>query len=247
MKIVILSTQRSGSTLVCDDFFGTSKLGRPTEHYLELWDKNTLDDIEVYFDTHAKTSNGIIAVKIMANQLARIDNLYKKVGGRPYRFFFIIKRDNPYKYFFEQYKKAIFFRVYREDKVAQAVSLIFSERTDVFHLVDDSEKLKGLVGKETTDQNVRNVSFEYDGDEIKRRLEFIKKNELILDHFCEVYRIKPHIIKYEDILEGNGYVKDIGKRIGIKQVKPSSRTLKKIGGLDAQYWIDNYKKEENIG
>lgn len=245
MKIVILSTQRSGSTLVCDDFLGTKKLGRPTEHYLGVWNKSSQQEIGDYFKNKATSQNGVRSVKIMANQLRKIDQLYENLGSHSYRLpFFRINKKNPYKFLFEEYKNAAFFRVYREDKVAQAVSLIFSERTDVFHLVENTEKLKGIVGKETNDQSIKEVSFEYDRAEIDKRLHFIKNNETILDEFCKYYKIKPTIIKYEDIISGNGYIVDIAKSLGVNDVMPSKRTLKKIGGSNSKYWIDRYKSGE---
>jgi len=247
MKLVILSTQRSGSTLVCDDFAGTKKLGVPTEHYIKLLNKNncSLEDIENYFNKFAKTANGVEAVKIMANQLDPINNLYKKAGLDPYKRFLSFQKKNEYPYFFKQYKNAKFFRVFREDKIAQAVSLIFSEKTDVFHLVESSEKLKNIVGKETEDANIRNVSFEYNRDEIDQRLNFIKKNENKLDDFCSMYNIEPYLIKYENIISSNNYIKKIGNDLGISDANPAERSLKKIGGANALYWIEKYKKELN--
>lgn len=245
MKLVILSTQRSGSTLVCDDFIGTGKLGRPTEHYLELWNKNSQQEIQDYLKANATSQNGVESIKIMANQLKKIDQLYAKVGSNSHTPpFYRINKKNPYKYLFEQYKNAAFFRVYREDKVAQAVSLIFSERTDVFHLVENTEKLRGIVGKETSDQSIKEVSFEYDRAEIDKRLHFIKENESLLDEFCKYYKIKSTIIKYEDIISGNSYIVDIARALGINNVNPGKRTLKKIGGSNAKYWIDRYKNGE---
>jgi LPS sulfotransferase NodH len=253
MKIVILSTQRSGSTLVCDDFAGTGKLGIPTEHFLKFDnnEKRNLNYIQTYLAKNATTNNGVEAVKIMANQLDAINQLYKECGVTPYRKpWYRNKKNNPYKYLFETFKDAVFFRVYRQDKVAQAVSLYFSERTDVFHLVENSKNMQNIVGKETEDTTIRNVSFEYDKNEIDSRLRYIQKNEDLLDAFCDAYNIKTYLINYEEITSNNDYIKKIGDYIkkigdyaGIENLKPGKRRLKKIGGANAQQWIDRYKSE----
>ncbi len=35
-QLIIFSTQRSGSTMVCDDIAGTNLLGRPSEYLMKL-------------------------------------------------------------------------------------------------------------------------------------------------------------------------------------------------------------------
>ena len=74
-NIVILSTQRSGTTMVCDDFAGTGVLGLPTEYYHDLLSQQTeglnKELVNSYLEK-GKSPNGVRSVKIMANPLLAI-------------------------------------------------------------------------------------------------------------------------------------------------------------------------------
>ncbi len=247
MKIVILSIQRSGSTLVCDDFIGTNVMGKPTEHYIKLFETEDLNlhTIRSYLSKNSKTPNGVQAVKIMANQLRKINDLYKHNGGRDFKRFLFFKNNGPYDYLFNEYKDAKFIRIYRSDKVAQAVSMVFSGKTNIYHLVKNNS-LKDFVGKETQDKININVDFEYSKESIDYHLNFIKEQEECLNNFINTYQIKPIDIKYEDIIHDQNYLYHIAKRLGIKNVTPSERTLMKMAGKNSRIWIDRYKKEANL-
>ena len=166
-NIVILSTQRSGTTMVCDDFAGTGVLGLPTEYYHDLLSQQTeglnKELVNSYLEK-GKSPNGVRSVKIMANQLQKINKLYKDIGGNKYTRIF--GSSKPHDYLYEQYKKALFVRVIRKDKIAQAVSLIFSQKTNVYHLFDGESKMNALIGKSTQNLDIRNVEFNYNAREI---------------------------------------------------------------------------------
>ena len=38
-RIILLSTQRSGSTMVCDDLAGAEVFGRPSEYFIRVLEK----------------------------------------------------------------------------------------------------------------------------------------------------------------------------------------------------------------
>ncbi len=133
--------------------------------------------------------------------------------------------------------------MYRNDKVAQAVSMAFASRTNIYHLVENKDTLKDIAKKETTDELIKNVEFEYDPEEIEKRLSWIKQQEQTIDDFLSIYKIKPLIINYEDIIEQQNYIIELAKKLGFSEVSTSKRTLKKITGKNAQYWIDRFKSE----
>lgn len=118
-KIVILSTQRSGSTVVCDDVEGTGKLGRPSEYFIKVIDalEKGPEDLESLIREavgKGKTENGITSIKVMANQIFPIGRALPKSK--------ICNNKDNKECFYELFKDAVFARVIRQDKLAQAVS-----------------------------------------------------------------------------------------------------------------------------
>ncbi len=82
-KIIICTTQRSGSTMLADDLSLTEKLGSPREYLiklknLEVKSRNTVGDYLNIMKQQGSTPNGVFAIKIMAKQIESTNSILKK-------------------------------------------------------------------------------------------------------------------------------------------------------------------------
>lgn len=218
-KILICTTQRSGSTMVCDDMQRVG-LGRPDEHFYS-WGNPGERDWAVAYDGLVRdaTANGIQASKIMANK-AQI------VNGR-FATFVEATQPGPYKFLRTVYADAVWLWLRRGDKIAQAISLFLAEKSGVFHSVSD--KSKGLVpGKAVlAGQNGSAIpAVEYDFEAIRRHLDFVTRGDLLWSEFFRMTRIAPIVWDYES--HSLDKVIALAKKMGVEPTVARERNLNKL-------------------
>lgn len=240
MKIVILSTQRSGSTLVCKDLAGTSVLGNPDEHFLDLVytsssTRKSSKELDKLIEQRGRSPNGVVSIKVMANYLNLVNKLYYPHASPP-------QNDNKYLYFYKSVRGAYFIRVIRNDLVAQSVSRIMAQKTGIYHKTSKS-KIELKPGY--TDSNSRNESFPYDRLEITKEINNIKSENRILDYFVKSNKIETKCLQYEIFAKSNSYLYEISADLNLGEISPKQRQLKKIAGDTSELWIRRYKKEQS--
>ena len=206
ISYAIATTPRSGSTYLCNLLESTNIAGYPSEHlrfaaqelsrhcnfnYLKL-----LDNLM----THRITSNGVFGTKLISH------------------FLFELQHTEPD---FSQIFKSIdkFILLVRKDKLAQAVSLVIAQKTEVWHLngsaknISYESKLKNI---EINDALLDNVA---------QKLNFINKQETRLKKTLANHKKKPLTVVYEDILEdANLQIKRILDFLAI--AKPQSSLIR---------------------
>lgn len=238
-KLIVLATQRNGSTMVCDDIAGTNQLGKPSEYFIKVIDEmNQLSKDQVYslimeVFAKGKSDNDQIAIKIMSNQIRQIGMALQKSG--------LCSCKDPEKCFYTFFKDSIFCRVVREDKVAQAVSRIVAFQTNIYHSADDTTGLEGMLGKVSSQRNESNLT--YNKDKISSEIKNIMKEETYLDTFIAKYNLKTELIIYEKVISDRSYIEKIAKKLSIDEVQVKERRLKKISGSISKQWIEQYKSE----
>ncbi|TCK07250.1 Stf0 family sulfotransferase [Marinobacterium mangrovicola] len=236
-RLVILSTQRSGSTMVCDDIAGAGALGRPSEYFIKVIDSSEKVDSQELkrlireVDERGQTENDITAVKIMSNQIRPIGKALKKSG--------ILNIDDADECFYEYFKGSVFVRVRRADKVAQAVSRVMAQQTDVYHSADETNGLEGMLGKVSKSRD--NTKLHYDEVAIRNSLKSIGREEAFLDQFVSKFSLNVVNIRYEDVVKDRSYVSKIGELFGLESVSLNDRRLRKISGSEAAEWIEKFK------
>ena len=178
----ILTTPRSGSTYLCDLLNSTAIAGHPSEHlrlatqelarhcnfnYLKLLD-NLLE--------YRTTSNGVFGTKLISH------------------FLFELQRTKPD---FQQIFQSIeqFILLIRKDKLAQAISLVLAQKTEVWHLHSDARK---------TSYQSELESIEIDDhllNDVEQKVIFIEQQEARLKKILADHQIQPLVVVYEDILD----------------------------------------------
>lgn len=239
-KIIILSTQRSGSTMVCDDFEGTGVLGRPSEYFINAIENFELNNSEnskallKEVDKKGSGRNGVTSVKIMSNQIQSIIEIILDSK--------LISETRPDYAFKEYFQSAFFVRVNRLDKVAQAVSRLSASKTGIYHTSDRSDDLKGMLGK-LSDQDRDESELTIEDYEIEEEIRNIEKEEKYLTALCNKLNINVVGVNYENCIDNQNYLDTIGKILGINSLEKKQRRLKKVSGQKTNNIIENYKKK----
>ena len=246
IKILICSTQRSGTTMICEDFRNTGVLGNPNE-YFNHWgsNKEAIDSIDWEKNleniiTQAKTENDVLSIKVMANQMHSVNQKLLTFSKKTdYKEKFLSE-------FYETFKDAFYIRVYRRDKLRQAISALIARKTEIFHAVDKSvdnyfagKLLKGY-------KEDYNTEFDTDITEIDTQIKHIYSQESIWDKFFDQNNIKYYPLYYEDICNSDyQYLHKISKEIGISipDKTPQRKSLKLSNSINEE-WVQRYQEEK---
>ena len=240
-KLLILSTQRSGSTMICDDIASTGVLGQPNEYFIkpiDLWyaNKNKSNVVEIINEIPFKSSssNGVQAVKIMSNQIDPIGAILNKVN--------LASGKNNLDCFFNYFSDFTFVRVARIDQVAQAVSRIMAKNTGIYHYLDPAKSSLRLGRSSPRERNESGI--EYSHDLIQTNINDIMAEEKTMENYLQMYSIDPLKIIYEDSIASRSYINEIASRLGIPPISIlAERGIKKVGGSISQSWIARFKQE----
>lgn len=182
ISYAVITTPRSGSTYFCDLLESTTVAGYPAEHlrlatqelsrncnfnYLRLL--NNLIQYRV-------TNNGIFGTKLISHFLFELHKT---------------------KFDFDQIFLALdkFILLTRRNKLAQAVSLVIAQQTEVWHLRDDINNLNYQAKLENIviDTNLL--------ENVEQKLNFINRQEERLQKTLSKYKIEPLFLVYEDVVE----------------------------------------------
>ncbi|MGB5713176.1 MAG: Stf0 family sulfotransferase [Waterburya sp.] len=182
ISYAIVTTPRSGSTYLCDLLESTKIAGNPSEHlrlaakelsrhcnfnYLKL-----LDNLMAY----RVTPNGVFGTKLISH------------------FLFDLQQTKPdFKQIFKSVDK--FILLVRKDKVAQAVSLVVAQKTEVWHLRNNGNNTNYQSKLENI--KINNALL----DNVEQKYNFINKQEARLKKVLANNQIEPLTVVYEDILD----------------------------------------------
>lgn len=211
ISYAILTTPRSGSTYLCDLLDSTKIAGHPREDLRLAAQELSLHcnfDYLKLLDSLRQcrtTDNGVFGTKLISH------------------FLFELQQSKPD---FPQIFKSIdkFILLIRKDKVAQAVSLVLAQKTEVWHLYGSANNL---------DYRSQLDNIEIDRallDDVEQKYHFINRQEDRLRRILANNQINPLEIIYEDILEdAPSQVNRILDFIGI--VKPDSYIMQIESGI----------------
>jgi LPS sulfotransferase NodH len=184
ISYAILTTPRSGSTYLCDLLDSTKIAGYPSEHLRlatqELARHCNFDYLRLLHNLmqYRVTANGVFGTKFISHFLFELQ--HNKLN---------------FKQIFKSLDK--FILLIRKDKVAQAVSLVLAQQTEIWHIyinnnsnnLNYQSKLKNIV--------INDALFE----DIDHKYVFINQQEEHLKRILTTYQIEPLEIFYEDIVE----------------------------------------------
>ena len=198
---IICTTPRSGSTLLCKLLASTGKAGQPDSFYhrpefMREWadewglsDTGTLtksDFDRAYLAAAMKAGDagtGIFGLRLQQEYLQllsqTLDQIYPQLpsdGDRYQRAF----------------GKTLYLHLTREDKVAQAVSLVKAEQSGLWHLNSDGTELERLAAPQ---------ELHYDFGRIHREVVSLEQDDQAWDNWFKQQKVTPVQIRYEALAE----------------------------------------------
>ncbi|BAZ45607.1 hypothetical protein NIES4102_26330 [Chondrocystis sp. NIES-4102] len=181
LAYAIFTTPRSGSTYLCELLQSTNIAGYPSEHFRlatqELAHNCNFDYFRLLNNLikYRSTKNGIFGTKFISH------------------FLFELQRTKPeFKKLFEYIDK--FILLVREDKIAQAVSIVLAQKTSVWHLYDNSKKMdyQSKLGEIKIDEALLT--------DVEQKYTAIINQEARLKKILENNKIKSLEVIYEDVV-----------------------------------------------
>ena len=176
----IVSTPRSGSTLLCDALISTGLAGFPKEHLrdpsltLARYCNFSLDRYMKSIMSLHLTSNLVFGTKFISHFIER----HQKISNGKFNPLFYISK---------------YIYLIRKDKVAQAVSLFLAQKSGTWRVVEEKKLMtyeKQISENVITDSDIETVHSLYNR---------LTNEEKYLEQILEQNNISPLIITYENL------------------------------------------------
>lgn len=238
MDIVLCATQRCGSTLILEDMRNSGVLGKPEEWFVP-WTPEKADvnwqEALASVQKRATGENGVSAIKVMANQLHKVDECLST---------FIKPSDASYfPHFAEAFKEAKWVWLKRNDIVSQAISRVMALQTGINHATGkaDDKHFAGNLAKGYNPKYNEGTVYRYGA--ILRQSTAITLENLAWQKFFESHGITPHVMIYEDVIRDPdmGHLDVFAEMVGLSE-KPAhtERKMVKMGNEKNKNWRERF-------
>lgn len=243
-EIILCATQRCGSTMILEDMRNTDVLGQPEEWFIP-WDpdkedanwKAALQGVK----KRATGANGVMSIKVMANQLADIEACLRDfLKPPPGPLFFR---------FHKTFENASWVWLKRQDIVAQAVSRIMAQQTGVSHATDGTEHFAGKLMR-GGDRESYNAKANYNYEAILKECTSITLENLAWQRFFETFDITPLTFNYEDVAADPtmAHLDAMAEAVGIeKSWEFTERSIVKLGNSKNTDFVKRFHSEAARG
>lgn len=242
---IVCATPRTGSTLLCDLLASTKLAGKPDSYFMSdmdpIWaeqlglpvraDQSDADYAAAYLKAAMATGKGqtgIFGLRLMRKDLDDLSALIDKVcSGLP------SDKDRLQAAFGE----TLYIHLAREDKLAQAVSMVKAEQTGLWHVAPDGSELERLAPPKEP---------EYDFGRIAGKLAQLKQYDVAWLTWFDEQGIEPLRIGYERLsADPAEAVTRICKALGISEPAPDSLKpgVAKLADSISLEWMRNYQRD----
>ncbi|MGF1500213.1 MAG: Stf0 family sulfotransferase [Paracoccaceae bacterium] len=199
MNVIILATQRSGSTLLCAELQGIGGMGRPGEHFWswlrEAGEAPCLDDAAMdRIAAFGRAEDGSLGFKIMADYLprlaeARFGPVADRVEGSVRFLTELEAREGPFAWF----------RIDRADVFDQALSRYLATQTGLYFRTETGTvAAEGHPGAEKSEDT---LLAEFRPDRLARHIREIDAERRTLDRIADTLGRSVHLVPYEDLVD----------------------------------------------
>ncbi|WP_161633515.1 Stf0 family sulfotransferase [Mesorhizobium erdmanii] len=240
---IICGTPRTGSTLLCKLLASTGTSGDPHSFYrrqdlsewAEEWqlpDRDTMGELEfdtAYLDaaiTAGKGETGVFGLRLMRENLdelsAILDRIFPGLASDAARFA-------------SAFGRILYIHLSRENKLAQAVSLIKAQQTGLWHVAPDGTEIERVAPRQEP---------QYDFERIKGELAELEAYDAAWNIWFEAQGLTPLRIGYER-LSANPAAALLGicKALGVRSpnaedIRPGVAKLADETSLD---WMRRYR------
>lgn len=237
--IVLCATQRCGSTMVVEDMRNSNQLGLPGEWFIP-WkhsEKRDWDQARAAVRKKSQGPNGVRAVKVMADQMAIVDQCLRPQHSAS-------NVDTSFSKFRGLFEDAVWVHIKREDIVAQAVSRLMAKQTGINHATDADEHFAGKIVKGSGRQTY-NEKTEYKFEAIQRECTSITLENLTWSRFFKANKIKPIQLVYENysVDPDMQHLNILAEAVGCKDIQKREREIVKIGNQKNKDFINRFYED----
>lgn len=241
MDIVLCATQRCGSTLVVEDMRNTGVLGQPEEWFIP-WDPEKTDhNWQEAFESvkrRASSENGVSAVKVMANQLFRLDACLSS--------FVAPAETGPFPHFRAAFDSAFWVWLRREDVVYQAISRLMAQQTGINHATGRKEDTHFAGNLARGYDRDYNAGTQYKYGALLRQVTAITLENLAWKQFFSVNGITPLELVYEDVIADHSmsHLDKMATGIGQSSAPPRQpRRMVKLANEKNDQWHAQFYRD----
>lgn len=233
-KIILCSTQRSGSTMIVEDMRNTGILGNPEEYFIKWQSLSNNMDINEEIDLLYKNGSkgDVFSIKVMANQIKKVNTL--------------LSNSSKFNNIKELFQGASWVYIKRNDSIKQAISRYIASVTKVNHAVDNVNVNHFAGNLLKTGHENYNSDVDYDFSKIFQEFCNVKKENIFWEYFFKQYEIEPLELTYELYATYNAYehIEEILKFVKIDS-KPAimERKLKKLSNKVNEEFEWQFKKD----
>lgn len=227
---IVASTDRSGSTFLCSMLWRTGVLGAPAEYWnnrnrtksktigvqmMERLEASSPDDYLTKLLACRTSANGVFGVNVHYFDFEEALSLHPKM----------LERLLPLTYIY----------IRREDKIAQAVSMVKAAQT----------------GAWVSLANPKSENLQYDRDLISRCLSFVEQQDRGWARWFEQNNISPFVVIYESFAAHPSIiVRSITELLGVQSDPPQqvlTPQFDKQSDDISREWITRYRRETETG
>jgi LPS sulfotransferase NodH len=226
-KLVVFATQRSGSTLLCEDLRSYGVFGFPDEHFLLMMRRHAPADwpkeLKAAVTKHAENGD-VLAFKLMVNYADSVDRYLAESGIVPKQ-----GGDTLFPHVASFLNGAEWIWIRRRDIVRQAVSREMSRQTGVNHAVDETGPVRFLGRAMAGYDSGYNTEAVLEVDAILESVTSIAMEEALIERFFQQHGIDYFTVWYEDYVEHyRAVLTDFAARFGtdIGDTPPKRRLVK---------------------
>lgn len=244
-SIILCANPRSGSTMLCDLMAATGALGKPQSFYrpesVPEWTKRLgVDDDHIAGSTeferayltavrkHGTDSSGIFGLRLMWNSVEGLVDRLSTVLGDQLSDAALFER---------AFGRPLYINLVREDKVAQAVSLIRAEQSGQWHLSSDGSVRQGIEEP---------LPVTYDAQTIDKEIASLTRDDAAWRTWFAAQGLQPLQVTYEELAADPQTVaaeilKASGNDSAISQnIEPVTAIM---ADQESRQWIARYRRE----
>lgn len=233
---LVLASQRTGSTLLCDLLTQTGLAGTPGEHFYhgvndEIAHKQfPLKDYPAYIKqvvSDTQTTNGVFGVKLMAGVAGGWAGPMQRLRRLP-RYV-----EMPLAAVIDEFfPHCCYIYLTRRNKIAQAVSWWKMAQGALGHITDDTQAVETPLA--------------YNFDAIDHLVNEVMMQEAAHQAFLDELSAVPHTVVHEDFIQNmEGTIQSILDFLDLSaDCPPLTQKFKRTANAQSEDWIQRYRGEK---
>lgn len=229
--------------MIIEDMRNTGVLGTPEEWFVP-WSPEKIDidwkDALNGVEKRATGSNGVMAIKVMANQLVKVE---KCLGTFMHG---AVDEGGEFPNFARTFEDAIWVKLTRRDVIGQSISRVMSRQTGINHATakaDDDHFAGNLQAGYKTDYNEATV---YRYGLVLREATSIVLENLAWERFFQRNNLQYTELFYEEVAKDGdmGHLDIIAQLAGIDEpLEKQPRKLVKLANDKNKTWKDRFYRD----